>query len=132
MKVLVEEYGKLLLYIIIGSALIVAIVTGIGSWYNASFSFFGKTSLNESKVEHEIPVLLVEPIEIKQQEVAKEIDFRKYALAYENNSCTDRIIPEVYGVDGVDLTKQGLYEVVFKVRNKDNESFTKKVPVLVY
>ncbi len=133
MKVIVEEYGKLLLYILIGSALIVTVVIGIGSWYCTSFSFLGQTSVNTSKtIVDTMPVLLVEPIEIRQKQTNEVIDFTQYAQAYQDSTCVEKITPEVYGAANVELNKKGLYEIIFKVKNRNNESFVKKVPVLVY
>ncbi len=121
------------MYILIGSALIFTLVTGIGSWYCTSFSFLGQTSINESKTTVDtMPVLLVEPIEIRQKQTDEVIDFTQYAQAYQDSRCTEEITPEVYGTENVKLSRKGLYEIIFKVKNRNDESYVKKVPVLVY
>ncbi len=132
MKKIIEEYGKILSYVIVGIVVLGSVITGIQSWYENTYPelelYEGIYAVDTS----DEPVLLVENIEINSQDEWKEIDFTQYVTAYENGSKAVELSVDIFGTDEVDITQKGIYQIICSVTNDAGLSFTKRVPVLIY
>ncbi len=132
MKKLLEEYGKILVGIIIGGSVLGLVVTGIQSWYNSTYPEIKNEEGIRVETLAEEPILIVENLEIERQDVATEINFSEYILAYEDSSKAVQLEVDITGGNKVDITEKGMYQIVCSVTNSQNLSFTKRVPVLIY
>ncbi len=136
MKVILIEYGRLLMYALIGIAVFGIVVTGVQWWYSQSYpdldSYQGiSVEFTEQFAEQE-PIIIGSSIEIPQQEIEREIDFAEYIWAYEDSDKAVELEVEIIGGDKVDITTEGIYQILCRATNSAGYSFTKRIPVLIY
>ncbi|MFI3208296.1 MAG: hypothetical protein R3Y40_04105 [Eubacteriales bacterium] len=132
MKVILEEYGKILIYSLVGVVVIGVVIVGIRSWYEASYPSLEQNSGISVDVVTEYPVLLVDEIEICMDDIEGNVDFSEYAIAYENNKLEVEIPVTIIGTELVDLETKGMYQIVFQVTGSEGKTFHKNIPVLIY
>lgn len=132
MKILLEEYGKVILYFIVGIAVLGSIIGGIRWWYQSYYPSLQQSSAITVTVTEEQPILVVDNIEIPVQESMSEIDYGSYAIAYEEHNQEAYLDVEVYGTDKVDVTTQGIYELIYVTTSSTGQTFSKKISVLIY
>lgn len=132
MSILLKEYGKIILYVIVGSVVLGLVVTGVQNWYELSYPDI--ESVTGISVEYEIdePVILAENIEIEKKETEEAIDFTEYVIAYNDSSLMTPISIEIIGEENVDVMTQGIYQIICTATNESGNSFSKRVLVLVY
>ncbi len=132
MKIFIEEYGRLMISILIGMGVIVLLVSGLSMWYKKAYTRGNQQYDSIDVYEVNEPVMLVDNIQIERQEENKKLDYTKYVHAYNDSSKEIELTPQVWGSDSVDITKQGMYKLIFMATNTSGHSFMKEVPVLVY
>lgn len=132
MKVLLEEYGKLILYAVLGAVVLKIVFVGIGTWYESTYPTID--SYNGILVESSInePIIVCDNIEIKKKIVHEDIDFTNYIKAYSNSSMEEELEIVINGEDTVDVTSCGIYQIVCSATNSSGYTFSKIVPILVY
>ncbi len=134
MKILIEEYGRVVIYFIVGITVLGLVATGIGVWYQNHYPSLEQESgfelIEFSSLE--TPILLVDNIEIERMEENQAIDFATYATSYIDGSPEEVLEVVVYGTELVDVTVQGLYQLIYVVTSSSGEVFSKEVAVLIY
>lgn len=132
MKTILEEYGKLLIVVIVGMIVLGSVVTGICIWYQMSFpdieSYDGIVVSNTAKE----PVMIVEDIEIEKMDEITVVDYASYVTAYEDSNQAVVIPVEIMGEENVDVTSKGIYQIICSATNSTGHSYSRRVPVLIY
>lgn len=132
MRVIIEEYGKIILMIIIGSFVLGILVAGIRICYQYTYPDIDIASgINTEYVAVE-PIIIAERIEIEKCDDGCEIDFSNYIKAYEDSSMEQEIGITVIGGDDIDISEVGFYQIVCTATNENGYSFSKRIPVLIY
>lgn len=132
MKKILEEYGKIIIGVLIGTSVIGIIMVGIQNWYSSSYPEVKNEEGIIVEISTEEPIIIVGNLEIESQDVEQEIDFSEYILAYEDSSRAVQLEVDITGAEKVNITEKGMYQIVCSVTNSQNLSFTKRVPVLIY
>lgn len=132
MNVIIKEYGKIIVYIIVGTLALGILIAGVRNWYKITFpniDIENGIALQNHVTE---PVIVAEKIEIEKEEINREIDFRQYIKAYENSDLETVIEADIIGSEEVDITISGLYQIICTATNSEGNSFSKRISVLVY
>lgn len=132
MRILIDEYGKIILSVIVGSVILGIVVVGIRVWYQDYYPSLQQDSGVVLISSEDTPVLLVDKIEIEVKDTREEVDFASYAQAYDDITLEMVIPVEVYGVETVDVTTQGIYQLTYVATSSVGSVFSKNVPVLIY
>lgn len=132
MKVILIEYGRLLMYVLVGITVFGIVVAGVQWWYSQSYPELDSYQGISIEVTEQEPIIIGESIEIPQKEIEGEIDFTEYIWAYEDSDKEVELEVEVIGGDKVDITTEGIYQILCRTTNSAGYSFTKRIPVLIY
>lgn len=132
MKGLVEEYGRIIIMVIIATVMFTGVLMGISLWYQDAFPELSQGNLSTVRTESLGPVLLVEPIEYKKGTNLTENMIKAEAKGYKDASLTSEAEITVVGLDGVDINSQGLYQIMLMVVDDFGQRFHKLVPILIY
>lgn len=133
MKTAIEEYGKMIVYVVIGILVLGIVYTGIPTWYTNTYPTLVSTRMISTTETGLEPVIMVtELIEIPQKETDETVDISSYVMAYEDSRMETTIAITTFGLEEVDVTKKGTYQVICLATNSKGYSFSKRVPILVY
>lgn len=135
MSILIREYGRTLLAIVVSMIVIV-----LGVFYLTLHSRMLDDS-NDYELENisdttdARPVLLTpETIRLERTDHTYEKEyFLNLVEAYENAQKEETCQKiDIFGVGDILFSKAGRYQVVYRIENQNSHVFTKKVPVIVY
>ena len=131
MRILVEEYGKVIVAGVISMMCIGVFIASLFDNYKENYPALiqGGASL-ENEIRGE-PMIVAKPIEIECGSTDTNVDYTKYAVAYSDSSMKE-VTPIIIRGNNVNVEKQGIYQVIFSAQNREGQVFSKRVPVLIY
>lgn len=132
MKGLIEEYGGVIVLVIVVGFVLVGVYTGINLWFTQVFPDLSIENLESVSKESTGPVLLIEPIEIKSGTIITQELCIENAKAYNDSDLSQEVEIKVTGIEGVDTQICGLYQLLFTVEDTQGQLFRKVVPILIY
>lgn len=132
MKGLVEEYGRIIIMVIIATIVFGGVFVGINIWYQDAFPKLSQGNVSVVQGVSSGPVLLVEPLEYKMGTVLTEDILKSEAKGYTDGNLSAEVPVEVLGMQGVDTGRKGIYQIMFIVEDYHEQRFHKLVPVLIY
>lgn len=132
MKGLIEEYGRIIIMVIIGTIVFAGVLVGINIWYQEAFPTLSQGNVSEVQEVSSGPVLLVEPLEYKKGTTLTSTILKREAKGYTDGSLNTEVAVEVLGMAGVNTAVQGIYQVMFIVEDYHEQRFHKLIPVLIY
>ncbi len=137
MRRVIDLYGEVVSYAIIAIILMVTTLGGIRLWFQHSLQGMREGEVSYINEKDEEPIIIAEFIEVKvkvdtQEASTYEIDFEKHIQAYSDSTKQTKIPLEIYGKEQVNLREKGIYFILCKAVNEEDNSYVKKVPILVY
>lgn len=132
MKGLVEEYGRIIILVIVVTTIFTGVFTGLNFWYQDVFPELSQGNLSSVRSESLGPVLIVEPLEYKQGTVLTEELIKLEARGYQDATLNSTAEVRVIGINSIDANTQGLYQIMLMVVDDYQQRFHKMVPVLIY
>lgn len=132
MRVLIEEYGRIILMVIVGSIAVGSVFLAIGTLFQNIYPSLEMNHGIEINNVAEEPVIIADNIEIEQREEMADIDYSDYMLAYNDSSMSALADVEIMGAEDVDVMTRGIYQIICIAKNSEGYSFSKRIPVLIY
>lgn len=132
MKGIVEEYGKIIIMVIITTILFTGIFFGINIWYQSAFPGLSQGNVSAIQTISSGPVLFVDVVEFKKGTNISSATFSSVAKGYSDSTLRTEVEVEVIGIQGIDTSTCGVYQCILAVEDYQGQRFHKVVPVLIY
>lgn len=132
MKGLVEEYGGIVILVVVSITIMLTTYTGVSAWFEEVFPELGTGGEELRAQDVSEPVLIVVPIEFEVGSEVTEESVRTEIKAYRDSSLSEELLVTVNGLGQLDSSIQGVQYLLYSVQGDTGAPISRKGIVLFY